>query len=70
MSGFSLQALVNSLELKTGLMWSLAWFLIVLLFQKKKSVTKAFCEGFSFFVYWNIISVILYFFCAANLFCL
>ena len=69
MLAISLEGLVNYLDLKTGLFWSIIWFFIIL-FLQKKSTYKALCEGIHFLIIWCIISIIFYLFCIGNIFCI
>ena len=53
---------LNNLELKEGISWAIVWVLILLVLGNKP-FWVALTSGFSFLIFWIVISIILMIFC-------
>lgn len=53
---------IEDLEIKTGIMWTIIWMLLLFLVSKK-SVTYIIQSSLIFFIFWIVISYFLIFIC-------
>ena len=61
--------MINNLEVKQGIFWSIIWFFIVFLVDKR-SINKALISGIYFFIIWVFVSLLLLGLCEFDIFCI
>ena len=57
------------LNIPNGIGWSVIWILIILVLGRR-SLPQALLSGFTFFIWWCVISVIFYLVCKGTGYCL